>query len=120
MYENFFEYFGSYAGISALVILLTQVVCNFFKITGKTKQYVSWIISVLVVAVAILFGVYGGFGVFVGWQVNQLIDWACAISVAIGCGLCANGLYDWEVIKSVLKWLGFDKKKKLESEDRIY
>lgn len=116
MYENFFEYFGSYAGISALVILLTQVVCNLFKITGKPKQYIAWGMSVVIVAIAVLFGVYGGFGAFVGWKVTQLIDWAQAIAVAIGCGLSANGLYDWDVIRAVLKWLGLDKKEAIKNE----
>ena len=57
---------------------------------------------------------------YVDWKNIKKKFALVAISVAIGCGLCANGLYDWEVIKSVLKWLGFDKKKKMESEDRIY
>ena len=118
MYETLLTHFSSYAGISALVVLVTQMICNLFKVTGKPKQYVSWGVSVLVVAAAVLLGVYGNIGVFTGWCVSSLYDWACSIAITIGCGLVSNGLYDWELIRTVLKWLGLYKEtKKLKTEN---
>ena len=111
MYETLLTHFGSYAGISALVVLLTQGICNLFKVTGKPKQYISWGVSAVIVTIAVILGTYCGFGVFAGWCVSSLYDWACAIAVAIGCGLCSNGLYDWETIKNILTWLGLYKEK---------
>lgn len=99
-------YWVSYAAISALVVLVCQLFSNWFNLSGQVKQYVSWGVSVVIAAIAVLLGACLDFGAFAGWEVANWYDWLQAIAVAIGCGLVANGLYDWEVIQKFLKALG--------------
>lgn len=106
IYDSLAEYFYSFAGIVALTLLVTQFVCNKFNIVNNAKQYVSWLISLIITAVAVLLGVFADFGLFQEWDVKSLHDWLEALALAISCGLSSNGIYDWEVIKKFLIWIG--------------
>lgn len=105
--EPTISYFASYAGIAALVLLLTALLVNLFKIeSSSAKQYMSWGLSVVLVAVAVLLGAFENFGIFSGFEASNWYDWVNAIAVAIGCGLSSNGLYDWNVIQKFLESIG--------------
>lgn len=104
-------YWATYAAIAALVVLVCQLFSNWFNLSGQIKQYVSWGISVVITAIAVVLGIFVDFGAFAGFDVASWYDWIQAIAVAIGCGLVANGLYDWDVIQSFLEKLGLMNKK---------
>jgi hypothetical protein len=88
------SYFASIPALAAAIVLLTQVIRKVVTVSGSGAQYLSWGVS-LVLAVV---GYIGGFGIFLN------VTWYAGLIYTLSAGLIANGLFDWSVVRSVLKF----------------
>jgi|GEM_PF-4304165 len=90
------EYFISIPALAALVLLLTPVLKKLSFLVNVNSQYISW-------GIAFLLSI-------VGWILNIGIyfnvEWMYIFIYGLASGLIANGLYDWQFIKSILVFLG--------------
>ena len=91
-----YEYFISIPALAALVLLLTPVFKKLSFLASVNSQYISWGIAVLL-SIA-------------GWMLNvgifYNVEWMYIFIYGLASGLIANGLYDWQFIKSVLVFFG--------------
>ena len=93
--------FASFVAFVGGVLFLTESVNKIFKVDGTTaKLIVSWVMSLGLAASG--FGLQLGFFADCGtpdmWQ-----GWVKALLVGLGCGLCANKMYDREEIWRLLE-----------------
>lgn len=100
------ESFGSLAGIAALCSIISGYVITWFNVKSENRQWTSWLVSVCITAVAWLLGYFANFGVFAGFDVTSVISWVYVVAVAILGGLLSNGIYDIEMVKKILDWIG--------------
>ena len=93
--------FATFVGFVGGVMVLTEAFNKLFKVQGQTpKLIVSWVMSIGLAALG--FGLQLGFFADCG-AINEWQGWVKAALVGIGCGLCANGLYDRNEIWSLLE-----------------
>lgn len=95
--------FATFVAFVGGVILLTETVNKIFKIeNGTTKLIISWVLSIGLAAAG--FGFQLGFFADCGtpdmWQ-----GWVKAALIGLGCGLCANKMYDREEIWRLLEMI---------------
>ena len=96
MFSTFVAYVGG-------IIFLTEAINRLFKVEGSTaKLIVSWVLSIALAALG--FGLQLGFFAQCG-SIDTWQGWVKAALVGIGCGLCANKMYDREEIWRLLEQL---------------
>jgi len=102
--------FATFVAFVLGVMTLTEAVNKLFKVeNGTAKLVVSWVLSLSLAAAgfALQLGFFADCGTPDMWQ-----GWVKAALVGIGCGLCANGLYDrnemWQLLELIF---GIFKKK---------
>lgn len=88
-------YFASIPALASAVVILTQAVKKLVVFAGDSAQYVSWGVSLLL----------GAAGYIFNWGIFESVSWYVGLIYAFAAALIANGLFDWEIIKSVLKAL---------------
>ena len=99
--ENLMTIFSSFVAFVTGVIFLTETVNKLFKVSGKTaKLLISWLISLALAALGFWqqLGFLADCGSVDTWQ-----GWTKAALVGIGCGLCANKMYDRDEIWRLLE-----------------
>jgi hypothetical protein len=91
-------YVINFATFSASIITITSLVNKLFKLTGFHKQYLSWLISLIIgyAAFFLKLGIFGG------------IEWHAVLIYVILFALGSNGLFDWQLVKSILLKLGLE------------
>ena len=93
--------FSSFVLFVSGVLFLTETVNKLFKVQGSTqKLIVSWVMSIALAALG--FGLQLGFFADCG-SIDTWQGWTKAALVGIGCGLCANKMYDREEIWNLLE-----------------
>lgn len=95
--------FATFVAFVGGVVMITEAVNKLFKVQGGTaKLVVSWVMSLGLACLG--FGLQLGFfadcGAVTEWQ-----GWVKALLVGLGCGLCANKIYDREEVWTLLEWL---------------
>ena len=102
--------FATFVAFVLGVMTITEAVNKLFKVeNGTAKLVVSWVLSLSLAALgfALQLGFFANCGTPDMWQ-----GWVKAALVGIGCGLCANGLYDrnemWQLLELIF---GIFKKK---------
>lgn len=95
--------FASFVAFVGGSILLTEAVNKIFKIQNSTtKLIISWVMSIGLAALG--FGLQLGFFADCGtpdmWQ-----GWVKTALIGLGCGLCANKMYDREEIWRLLEMI---------------
>lgn len=93
--------FATFVAFVSGVIVLTESVNNLFKVQGSTaKLIVSWVLSLALAALgfALQLGFFADCGTPDMWQ-----GWVKTLLVGLGCGLCANKIYDREEIWRLLQ-----------------
>lgn len=102
--------FATFVAFVLGVMTITEAVNKLFKIeNGTAKLIVSWVLSLALAAAgfALQLGFFADCGTPDMWQ-----GWVKAALVGIGCGLCANGLYNrdemWQLLELIF---GIFKKK---------
>ncbi|HEX3075150.1 MAG TPA: hypothetical protein VHP30_16160, partial [Ignavibacteriales bacterium] len=96
--------FASIPALASAVVILTQAVKKLVTFAGDSAQYVSWAVSLLL----------GAAGYIFNWGIFESVSWYVGLVYAFAAALIANGLFDWEIVKSVLKAL------KLYEDEPIY
>lgn len=108
--EMLMTMFATFVAFVGGVMVITEAVNKMFKVSNATaKLIVSWVMSLALAAVGfwLQLGFFADCGAVDTWQ-----GWVKAGLVGVGCGLCANGLYDREEIWTLLeKLFGLFKKK---------
>ena len=99
--EQLMTMFSSFVLFVGGVIFLTEAINRLFKVDGSTaKLIVSWVLSIALAALG--FGLQLGFFAQCG-SIDTWQGWVKAALVGIGCGLCANKMYDREEIWRLLE-----------------
>lgn len=103
--------FATFVAFVGGVVMLTEIINKLFKVeNGKAKLIISWATSIAMACLG--FGLQLGFFADCGtpdmWQ-----GWVKTVLIGLGCGLCANKMYDREEIWKLLEWIfSFFKRKK--------
>lgn len=94
------DYFASIPGVAIATLGLTQVLKKLLNqkypespIADQVSQYISWAVAVLLSYL----GFYFEWGIFAG------ISWYVTLIYALAAGLIANGIFDWQLTKSILQ-----------------
>lgn len=99
--ETLMTMFSSFVLFVSGVLFLTEAVNKIFKVQGSTpKLIVSWVMSIALAALG--FGLQLGFFADCG-SIDTWQGWTKAALVGVGCGLCANKMYDREEIWRLLE-----------------
>ena len=100
MEMNFFESFATFGSIAAMNVFIVELIVKTFKIEKSwLKQLVSWVIpiAVSIVGFVLNLGMFSQFGGLGEWQ-----GWVYTVLVGLGMGLTSNGIFDIELVKSLL------------------
>ena len=100
MEMNFFESFATFGSIAAMNVFIVELIVKTFKIEKSwLKQLVSWVIpiAVSIVGFVLNLGMFAQFGGLAEWQ-----GWVYTVLVGLGMGLTSNGIFDIELVKSLL------------------
>lgn len=95
--------FATFVAFVSGVLFITEAINKLFKIdNGSVKLIMSWIMSFGLAALgfAMQLGFFADCGSVDTWQ-----GWVKAMLIGLGCGLCANKLYDREEMWRMLEWL---------------
>ena len=110
------ECFGSLAGIAVLCSIISGYIIKWCNVKSENRQWTSWLVSVCITAVAVLLGVFCNFGIFETFDAGSWMSWVYAIVTAVLGGLLSNGIYDIDMVKKVLDWIGAFPKKNDKNE----
>lgn len=97
----------SLAGLSALIVVLTQIFKNWWNKSGIrwVNHLLSFVTSILCNGVVLAIGLIYGVGVYAGFDVNSFMPWLMWTGTTIGCALISNGLWSYDFMKRFLEWL---------------
>jgi len=97
----------SLAGLSALIVVLTQIFKNWWNKSGVrwVNHLLSFVTSILCNGVVLAIGLIYGVGVYAGFDVNSFMPWLMWTGTTIGCALISNGLWSYDFMKRFLEWL---------------
>lgn len=99
--ETLMTMFSTFVLFVGGIIFLTEAVNKIFNVQGSTpKLIISWVMSVAIAALGFWqqWGFFAECGSIDTWQ-----GWVKAALVGVGCGLCANKMYDREEIWRLLE-----------------
>lgn len=94
-------YFTSLAGLAAVIVPVTSFVNKALGLTGALKQYLSWIVALVLGLIPWWFDL----GIFNG------VQWYVAMIYSFAAGLVANGLYDIDTVRKLLELLHLEPKR---------
>lgn len=98
-FANINVWLGSLAGVSALTVFLASAVNRLFSFSGFIKQLVAWVIAVIILFLGNL--------VNLGFMAE--LNWWHTLIYGLAAGFIANGLFDVEFMKTLLKVLKIEK-----------
>lgn len=93
-------WFASFALTIAATIGLAAGINALLKATGFVKQLVSWLVGILLLVAGNLLNV--------GFMAD--LTWLHTFTYGIGTALVANGIFDIEVVKILLRLIGIEPK----------
>lgn len=89
------NYFATIPGLAAFVLFITGYIKKKYELTGQVVIFVSFIIALILSTGGYFFNL----GIFVG------VGWYYIFIYGLASCLIANGLADWNIIKSLLVFL---------------
>lgn len=95
--------FATFVGFVTGVLFITEMVNKMFKVENtNVRMVVSWVMSFGLAALGLWMqiGFFADCGTADTWQA-----WAKAMLIGLGCGWCANKMYDREEMWRLLEWL---------------
>lgn len=101
--EMLISIFSSFVAFVSGVLFITEAVNKLFRVeNGNVKLIISWVMSFGLAALgfAMQLGFFADCGAITEWQ-----GWVKAMLIGLGCGLCANKLYDRDEMWRFLEWL---------------
>ena len=99
LFANINVWLASLAGVAAVTVFLAAFLNTLLKTQGFVKQLVAWIISILLLVVGNLLNM--------GFMAE--LTWLNTIAYGIAAGFIANGIFDIETIKAILRALKIEK-----------
>ncbi|MCJ7448715.1 MAG: hypothetical protein MUO72_13595 [Bacteroidales bacterium] len=99
LFANFNTWLASLAGMAAVTVFLAGAVNTLFKTTGFVKQLVAWIIAIVLLIAGNL--------VNLGFMAD--LSWLHTIIYGVAAGFIANGIFDIEFVKVILRLLKIEK-----------
>lgn len=97
----------TFMGLSALIVILTQIVKDLFKTTKDWQNHLAAFCTSLVTTGAVLLiGIYGGIGLFAGFCTVCASSWLLFAGIVIACTFMANGQWTYDVAKKFLELIG--------------
>jgi hypothetical protein len=97
----------TFMGLSALIVVLTQIVKDLFKTTKRWQNHlVAFITSLVCCGAVLLIGIYGGVGIFAGFCTVCASSWLLFTGIIVSCTLMANGTWSYEFAKQFLELIG--------------
>jgi hypothetical protein len=95
LFANLNTWLASLSGVAAVTVFLTAAVNTLFKTTGFWKQLVAWVIAIILLVAGNLLNI--------GFMAQ--LNWLNTIIYGVAAGFIANGIFDLEFIKVILKAL---------------
>jgi len=97
----------SLAGLSALVVVLTQIFKDWWNKSGKRwlNHLLSFITSILCNGAVLAIGLIWGVGMYANFDVHAFMPWLMWSGTTILLTGFANGLYSYDFMKTFLEWL---------------
>jgi len=100
---NMGNYFASLAGLVPLVAIVTGLIKKVISVQGFLAQLLSWAVSIMLC--------------YLGWLVKigifaDIAVWYVPLIYGVAIGFTANGFFNIEFVKSILKLIGLEPKKK--------
>lgn len=97
----------SLAGLSALVVVLTQIFKNWWNKSGKRwlNHLLSFFSAILCNGAVLAIGLIQGVGIYAGFDVNSFMSWLMWIGTTILLTGIGNGLWSYNFMKTFLEWL---------------
>ena len=94
-------YFSTLGGVSALNVVVTEMINTTFGIKGaRLKQLISWVCPMLLSVLGFVFG----FGIFAAYgTISSVAGWIYTVLTGLGLGLTSNGIYDIEWVQNMIK-----------------
>lgn len=95
--------FATFVAFVSGVIAITEAVNKLFKVENQSiKLLVSWLMSFGLAALGfyLQLGFFADCGPVDTWQ-----GWVKAMSIGLGCGWCANKMYNREEMWRMLEWV---------------
>ena len=97
----------TFIGLSALIVVLTQIVKDLFKTTKDWQNHLAaFCTSLVTTGIVLLIGIYGGVGIFAGFCTVCASSWLLFAGIVIACTFMANGQWSYEVAKKFLELIG--------------
>lgn len=101
--EILISMFSSFVAMVGGVIFVTEAVNKLFKVENQSiKLLVSWLMSFGLAALGfyLQLGFFADCGPVDTWQ-----GWVKAMLIGLGCGWCANKMYNREEMWRMLEWV---------------
>ena len=101
--EILISMFSSFVAMVSGVIFVTEAVNKLFKVENQSiKLLVSWLMSFGLAALGfyLQLGFFADCGPVDTWQ-----GWVKAMLIGLGCGWCANKMYNREEMWRMLEWV---------------
>lgn len=101
------ESFVSLTAVAGLVLAVTEVFANLFKIPEGAEMEILWLKLKTVQFVALLVGVAVGIFGFL-FDLGMFVDflWYQSAAIGLGAAFLANGFANTKIVKGVLKLIG--------------
>lgn len=95
---------GTIAGLAALCVVVTQALKKLFKTEKRWQNHLlSFCVSAILSLVVLLIGIYGHSGMWADFCVACWRDWIYFVASVIGCTLCSNGMWSYDIMKKFLE-----------------
>lgn len=109
----------SLAGLSALVVVLTQIFKNWWNKSGKrwVNHLLSFVSSILCNGAVLAIGLIWGVGMYADFDVNSFIPWLMWTGTTVLLTGFSNGLWSYDFMKTFLEWLKLMPKPEIKSAD---
>lgn len=97
----------SLAGLSALVVVLTQIFKNWWNKSGKRwlSHLLSFVSALLCNGGVLACGLIWGIGIYAGFDVNSFMPWLMWIGTTVLLTGLSNGTWSYDFMKRFLEWL---------------
>jgi hypothetical protein len=95
------------AGLSALVVVLTQIFKDWWNKDGKRwlNHLLSFVASLLCNGAVLGIGLIWGIGLYADFDFHAFMPWLMWTGTTLLCTGVANGLYSYDFMKTFLDWL---------------
>lgn len=108
----------TFIGLSALIVILTQVFKDLFKSAKRWQNHlIAFGTSLIACGIVLLIGIFGHVGLFAAFCVKCFSSWLMFVGIVIACTFMANGQWTYDVAKKFLELIGLLAKEPVPEEE---